>query len=278
MTNLNNFYSTLFEESKKFEKMRMRIYHLLILAMGISIFISGDLLLLTTILSVTIQILMWIMKYQSNRNRSYAHELQNIAMLIDSYEKNSPQFNISHFLGKISSAIHRKVANKQNNPESATYNLPIKSKGPVKLRYMIHENAFWNYHLYKKSSTLSIIKLSLYCTFIIIGIVFVILTFPTDPDYSILRVVLIGLSSIYIWEELDRAFLWRNSSQKMNYIDSRLEAVKSNDEEFIMLIFHEYNHVRAITPWIPEIIYNEERKKLNQAWAEREREILVIDH
>jgi len=111
---INDYYTSFFDEAKKYEKLRNRIHILILMLMCSSIKAEGYILYAIALSGLILQLFVWYLKYCRNQSDFIAHRLQRIAMLIDAYndKKEKHDFEISHMIGEASSWVHKKAKQK----------------------------------------------------------------------------------------------------------------------------------------------------------------------
>lgn len=194
----------------------------------------------------------------------------------DTYKKSLVQYAKKPYqnTGVIWLWLQKKLEDRKKKlNEGANYNFPKDVKGAKKLCYMMQENAYWNHHLYENCSQHGFRKFFGILGIIIFLLLLIIPILSADINYSIPRIGLIVLSFVMVYENLDRALIWRSSSKMMLAIDNHLQHVNSKTEDivedFVMLMYSNYNITKLITPTIPNSLYKAHKEKLNIGWAER---------
>ena len=71
-----------------------------------------------------------------------------------------------------------------------------------------------------------------------------------------------------LWNSVENAISYGSGSAKLSSIDQQLNK-GSYDLPNILALFADYNVVTSNTPLIPQSVYESEKEKLSELWAER---------
>jgi len=137
---------------------------------------------------------------------------------------------------------------------------------------MIHENSFFNSHLYLSAYKKSIFNGLLFSIPILIFF-FVLIPSFLSIQYDLLllfKLLLVGLSAIQLWDEFEKAFIWKISATKMLELDNQINALDEISSDSLLFVFAKYNMIKISTPPIPQKIYVKMKDRLNEGWKTRQ--------
>jgi len=172
MKELDYYSSALFEQSNRIEYARYILLTATVSVLSFSIYAKGYCLYSAAIAALLFQILSWFLKTRTENIRYLANEFQKISMLYRAYGAVPSEFQLSHLKALVSENISSKVAKKiENDEKGAEYNLESDDTARDILMSMIHENSYWNHHLYRTifivlAAGISIIVIALLIAFL----------------------------------------------------------------------------------------------------------------
>lgn len=271
MKELDYYFSALFEQSNRIDYIRYVLLTMTITCLSYSIFARGYPLYAAAIMALIFQVISWYLKSRVASIRYLANEFQKISMLYRAYGKIPSEFQLSHLKALVSDKISSRVQNKKNNDENETeYNLENAEGAREILLSMMHENSYWNHHLYKAVFVVISASLSVILIGLVITSLFALPLMKIDPEYTIPRLAFTFLSFSLIYEVIEKALKSHSSSKIMLEIDNELtRSRKDISEEHLLKIFNQYCDIKESTPDIPYFLYKSNRAKLNAGWSSR---------
>lgn len=272
MKELDYYYRYLFEESGRMEMWRKELSLLTLFCLSCSVYASGYLLYATTLSALFFHIFTWFLKTKIEKNWYTAHEFQKISMLYSAYAKIPSDFELSHLKATASLWVSNRVKKSiEKNDEGADYTVKKKNEGRETLIAMIHENSYWNHHLYKYTFIRNVVCFSIIFILVVLVSLFILPIVKTDPDFSLPRLGFTFLSFTILYEFLEATLNYRNASRKMLEIDNELSRISSLSDEILLTIFNQYNQAKSATSNIPKAIYSKNKDRLNDGWNKRVR-------
>lgn len=271
MKELDYYFSALFERLNNMEYLRYALLAATVSCLSYSIFAHGYHLYAAAIAALVFQIASWFLKTRIDRIRNIANEFHKLSMLTNAYGNVPSEFELSHLKASVSSGISNKVEKKmQNNEEASEYNLERTDSAREILMLMIHENSYWNHHLYKIIFIFLITIISGTFIGLLVTSLLAIPLVTADPEYTVPRLAFTFLSFSLIYEVLEKAMRSYRSSKIMIEIDNELSRSISNiSEEHLLKIFNQYCEVKETAPNVPYFVYKSNRGKLNNGWNSR---------
>jgi len=270
MKELDYYYSSLYQQSTSIEFFRYFLLLSTILCLSYSIFAHGYYLYAAAITAVIFQISSWFLKTKVENIRSIANEFQKISILTKAYGKVPSEFQLSHLKAQVNARVSKKVEIKiKENKKGSEYNLKKKDTSTDILTSMIHENSYWNHHLYKIIFIFIITFISSIFVILLVTALFAIPLIKSDPDYSIPRLAFTFLSFSLVYEVLENAIKSYKSSRAMLEIDNELSREAKTTDEKLLKLFNQYCEFKEKAPNVPSFIYNANRQRLNSGWNSR---------
>lgn len=271
MRELDYYYFELFKQAKRIEYVRYGLLGITITCLSYSIYAHGYHLYVATIFALLSQAISWYFKTRVENIRYLANEFQKISMLYFSYGKIPSKFQLSHLKAsvkqKISSAVEKK---KEKNEIGAEYNLRSSETAREILLSMIHENSYWNHHLYKSIFLIIIGGLSVIFGGLAIASLFALPLIKTDPEYTVPRLAFTFLSFSLVYEVLEKAIKSYLSSKIMLEIDNELSrSIQDISEDHLLKIFNQYCNIKETAPDVPDFLYKSKKNRLNAGWNSR---------
>ncbi len=145
------------------------------------------------------------------------------------------------------------------------------------LRRLIHENSYFNHHLFRYSRKNNFIKIA---AFLIPFIITMFIYIPysnanLNPDLTPLKLIYVLLSFSVIYDFLDSTLKYQTTIEDMRCIDNYFtQATTMTSAEMILDAFAKYNEAKSTTPNISGRIWEKHASILNKSW--RYRQIQVI--
>ena len=107
-------------------------------------------------------------------------------MLYSAYATIPSDFELSHLKATVSLWVSDQVKKSiETNDEGAEYAVEKKNEGRKTLIAMIHENSYWNHHLYKYTFIRNVVCFSIIFILIVLVSLFIFPFIKTDPDFSL---------------------------------------------------------------------------------------------
>ncbi len=271
MKELDYYFDTLFKQSNHMEYARYALLTMTITCLLYSIFAHGYDLYAAAIAALLFQTASWYLKTKVESVRYLANEFQKISMLYHAYGEVPSKFQLSHLKAAVSKKISSLVSKKsENNEGGAKYNLKSNETPRKILMSMIHENSYWNHHLYSSTFLILASSISIAIIILIVTTLFSLPLINIDPEYTVPRLAFTFLSFSLIYEFLEKTLKSYSSSKIMLEIDNELSREKQNiTEEHLLKIFNQYCDIKEAAPNIPNFVYNSNKGKLNRGWDSR---------
>lgn len=191
-------------------------------------------------------------------------------MLYSAYAKIPSDFELSHLKATASLWVSNQVKKSiKKNDEGAKYAVKKKNKGRETLIAMIHENSYWNHHLYKYTFIRNVVYFFIVFILVVLVSLFIVPFIKTDLDFSLPRLGFTFLSFTILYEFLEATLNYRNASRKMLEIDNELSRTTSLSDEILLTIFNRYNQAKSAASTIPNVIYSKNKDRLNDGWNKR---------
>lgn len=271
MKELDYYFSALFEQCNRIEYVRYLLLAVTISCLSYSLYAHGYHLYAAAVAAVLFQIASWYLKTKVENVRYLANEFQKISMLYRAYGRVPSEFQLSHLKAlvseKISSDVERK---KENDDVGAEYNLKSNDNPRETLMSMIHENSYWNHHLYKSIFIILIGGISTIAIGIIVASLFTLPLIKIDPEYTVPRLAFTFLSFSLVYEVLEKAIRSFSSSKIMLEIDNELTRSRQYiTEEHLLKVFNQYCDIKEAAPDVPNFVYKSNRGRLNSGWSSR---------
>jgi len=242
-----------------------------IFCLSYSIYAHGYYLYIATIAALLFQIISSYLKTKVENIRFLANEFQKISILYRAYGRIPSKFQLSHLKALVNENISSNVENKREKGDvGAEYNLENKENPRQVLMSMIHENSYWNHHLYKSVFIILVSGISTIIIGIIITSLFALPLIKIDPEYTVPRLAFTFLSFSLIYEVLEKASKSYNSSKIMLEIDNELtRSMKDITEENLLKVFNQYCDIKEAAPNVPSFVYKYNKVRLNSGWSSR---------
>lgn len=271
MRELDYYFSALFKQSNSIEYVRYVLLATTIMCLSCSIYAHGYQLYAATIAALLFQAISWSLKTRADNIRYLANEFQQISMLYRAYGRIPSEFQLSHLKALVNEKISSEVEKKnEQNERGAEYNLKSSQTAREILLSMIHENSYWNHHLYKSIFLILIGGLSVTLAGLVIASLFALPLIKIDPEYTVPRLAFMFLSFSLIYEVLEKAIRSYLSSKIMLEIDNELARSRRDiSEEHLLKIFNQYCNIKGTAPNVPYFLYKSSRGRLNAGWNSR---------
>ena len=261
----------LFRTVQTLERWRLIAHILFFITAIISLFTTNYILYLVSVIALITSTIAFLFRLIANHRNILGHSLHRISMLAKAYRISGDYFDVAYLLPKIPSKLHRaalKAAKSTNS--SGSYTSPTSEPGAELLRWMIQENAYFNAALYDACADRALRNLFIFTIFFLLLVLLIIPITDGAIEYMTLRIILVILSLAVLYEQVERWAAWRFASRVMRDLENELARFKTVPEHRILLLFSNYQVVICSTPEIDKTVYEDNRKKLNSGWQQRE--------
>ncbi len=263
MASLQALSSSVLENAKNLYKKKMYIHILTFIFVAISIFVEGLSLYIFATLALLSELSVWFINLFANSKKSLEQELIRLNILKNSY---------GDLLTIDTAYLKQQVSAKEYEDsitfEKESYYATTEIEGNKKLLDILQESCFWSHHLYSACKTNSIKNAVIMSLVILILIVSTLSIANIDQNYSLPRVALLFLVFFPLWNEISKSISYGVASSRLALIDHKIENT-TLETPLLMSLFADYNVVTSSTELIPQKVYDNEEKKLNDLWAER---------
>ncbi len=271
MYNISSIYSSLYAEAKKLDSYKRIVSYFFLACTILSTLTNNYLSYIFFTFSIISQIFIYYQKFQIKNKLDDAHYAQKISMLYNAFDSRNFKFEMSHIEGSINSWVERWL-HQNESISSSEYCYSSSDNSEKMLILMIQENSFFNSHLYFSAYKKSIFNVFLFSIPILIFF-FVLIPSFLSLQYDLLlifKLLLAGLSAIQLWDEIEKAFIWKISATKMLEIDNQINALDEISPDSLLFVFAKYNMIKISTPPIPQKIYTKMKDRLNEGWSTRQ--------
>lgn len=257
------------EESKRRFRYR-NIANVGTLVTGLAVlFIPPPIAYLFAVLALISQVAAWWFRYEGSRLQSIAEEARRRALLIGALGAVHEPLDTVDTRQKFSKGS-KKRSDKFENPN---YYRTTEPPGPKRFRDSLQESAFWSKHLYGAAAVRSsVISAVLFIAVLLIALV-VLPLIQGNSQLLVARTLVIALGFIIAYDEFGRALAWRAAATQADAVDRRLEKLDVTSAEPALAVFSDYSVATATAPPIPTGLYEKQRNRLNEGWAERKAEL-----
>lgn len=271
MKELDYYFPALFEQSNRIEYIRYVLLTATITFLSYSLYAHGYPLYAAAIAALTFQAISWYLKTRVENIRYLANEFQKISMLYRAYGRIPSEFQLSHLKALVTEKIALEIEKKkESNEQGAEYALEKDGNAREILLSMIHENSYWNHHLYKSIFIFLVGGFSIFVIGLVIAALFALPIMKIDPEYTIPRLAFTFLSFSLIYELLEKAIKSYSSSKIMLEIDNELSRSRQDiSEEHLLKVFNQYCDIKESTPNVPYFLYRSNKCRLNAGWNSR---------
>jgi len=267
---LGIYASFLYDTADFFSMLKNLFYSLFLVCLATSIWLEGFYLYVVTVFSVTAQISGWFFYHKSIGISSLALEFKKVSVLYNAYNHVPSDFGLSHLLARVNPKKLKEIELLENKKKSNSYNLKDNSSSESILLSIIQENAFWNHHLYNYSFQYFGIRLLLAGFLISVLALLSVPLISSDPNYYVLRLLLIIPSFIIVYEQIEMALNYRKASIEMLELDNEISRLsKGIDSSVVLNLFTKYILILNMKLIPPKYIYEENENVLNKAWEIR---------
>jgi PAS domain-containing protein len=214
------------------------------------------------------------------RRRAHARSLQAVGdegrmrgLLIDALGSTNEGLDLTNLLQRFSETA-RDRASRSANPDYFASSLP---PSPQRLREHLQENAFWGKILYDmaaKRYRWAVYGLAA-CSVVVILVAIPLA--PRQQALLIARIMVVALTFGAALTQASDIWSWRTASSRIENVDRRLAVLSnySDDElkgdrlESLLAVFGDYCVSTGVPP-IPRKVYQDNRRRLNDLWNERQ--------
>jgi len=263
MANLQSLSSAVLDNAKQCINYKNWLHFVTFICAISSIFMSGELLYVSAVIALLSEFVSWLLSLSVNNKKSLGQELIRLNILQSAFGS-SMKVDVAYLKSKVSKNEYKKASEFDTEAYYATSDADSEKR----LVDIIQESCFWSQHLYyackKKSIAVSIFLGVVIVVLIVTGLAII----DTDNNYSLPRLSLLFLMFFPLWNSVENAISYGSGSAKLSSIDQQLNK-GSYDLPNILALFADYNVVTSNTPLIPQSVYESEKEKLSELWAER---------
>lgn len=270
MNDLEHYYTSIYDEADDYVLLRKALLVFFFLVLATSIYVDGEKLYIATLAIVLLQILVWVLKIKIDNLYHLAHNFQKYELLRNIFNEEIDVDEISDLKQKVSIKVSKEVKRKkQNNIDSVVYANISTSSEIDALKDKIHENSYFNHHLYGHTYDRNMKIVAVFFIITVIPILFFIPYIKIDPELSFPRLIFTLLSFSLIYEFFESTLKYKETLRVMKSIDSFLSSENKQNTCSITDLFSRYNEAKLITPNIPNSIYKKYQSRLNEGWHGR---------
>lgn len=263
MASLQGLSSSVLDAAKRLLKYKAACHWVTFISAAISIFTAGVVLYILALVALVSELSSWFLSISASNKKSLGQELLRLNILKQAYREDMA-IDTAYLKARVSSS-ELQAGDEFDNPE---YYSTRDESPQARLVEILQESCFWSQHLYTACRDRAIkVSVGLAVAIAVVIVVGLSAAGP-DPNYSTPRLAILFLMLVPLWAELDKALSFWSAASRLALIDHRLD-VSGQNQVSILSIFADYNVVTSNTPLIPQKVYDEERDRLNELWAER---------
>ncbi|MEV8513463.1 hypothetical protein [Dactylosporangium sp. NPDC051484] len=199
--------------------------------------------------------------------------LRRRGLLIDAIGPSRLGVDVADLLERVPVRVVRRAAVSVNDGYYAS-NSPT---GLVRLRDHLHENAFWNKHLYSLAARRLTTILCLLVALAGAVTLFALPLAPRDEALIFARILVTVMTFGAILTQFNEILAWRSAAQAIERLEHRFYIVEGLDEDSlhkngmadILTFFAEYTAATSRIPPFPRRVYRLHRDRLNDLWAHK---------
>lgn len=155
------------------------------------------------------------------------------------------------------------------NHEDPSYWAATEDLGPARLVASTQEAAFYSKHLYEAAGQRAVKVSCVALAVAVLALVGSLVLVDGDAELAVARVVVGVVSGLMAVDELGLGLAWLGASRQAADVDRRLEAADPALLEPLVVIFGDYSVATASVAPIPDAVYEREKDRLAQLWAQR---------
>ncbi|WP_280541498.1 hypothetical protein [Chromohalobacter sp. 11-W] len=272
---LEYYYQSIFDEAERYSRLRVCFLFGILFLISLSVYAGERYLYFLALGIFVIQFSLWGLAQKITALYNLGNSFQKQLMLSDLSVKTMDVAMIENQKQKTSNYVRRKVEGKK---EKHSRNAEIPKNKTVlhaaKLRRLIHENAYFNYHLFDKSYRRNLAILGACSAFILISILLFIPYVKVNSDLLPIRLVYSLLSLGLLYEFLTSTLRYRATTEDMKNIDSYLSQAPAAKESVLLEAFTRYSEAKALTPNIPNGVWEKNKDYLKEGWRSKQIQII----
>lgn len=272
---LEYYYQSIFDEAELYSRARNFLLFGMLCLLSLSVYSEEKYLYFLILGIFIVQFLLWGLTQKITGLYNLGHSFQKQSMLSDLSINTMDVATLDSQKQKVSAYVKKKVKEKKKN-QSNNSKKPIKKiiLHAARLRRLVHENVYFNHHLFEKSYQRNIKILGGFFALIAISILLFIPHFQVNSDLSSLRLVYTLLSFGLLYEFLTSTLRYRATKEEMKNIDIYLTQAPEAIESVLLEAFTRYSEAKILTPNIPNGIYEEHDDSLNEGWKSRQIKVI----
>ena len=262
--------SKLFGSAEELERWRLWANIAVLVVALFSMCVRGYLLYAAAIAGFVVGFAAFALRLLANRRKALAHRFQRVDMLARAYDIAESCFDVGYLLSELPPSVYRAAVEAGNSPVRSSEYAPLAAKpGNERLRWLIQENAYFNYILYRACGDRALrlisapIALVLLCMFIALPVI------GGEVAYVVLRVIFAVLSFVVLQDQADRCARWQAAARVMYDLENELAQLRTLPDHRVLLLFSNYQVTISASPGILQSIYRQNDEKLNSAWQHR---------
>ncbi len=254
--------------------------HLMLALLTILIFIKDDyFFIILSIFALILQLIIWKLKQKISSSYGLAHDFQRYYMLSNYSTGAIDITKIENQKMRLSSYVRKKFEKKSRSEEENANQSKKTMLHNANLRRLIHENSYFNYHLFRYSYENNLEKIIITPIIFVISILLYMSYRSVNPnpdsDQFFLKAIYVLLSFSVIYDFLDSTLKYRTTIEDMRSIDNYFtQATAMTSAEMILDAFAKYNEAKSTTPNIPGRIWKKHASKLNKSWKYRQIQVI----
>jgi len=272
---LEYYYQSIFDEAELYSRARNFLVLGMLCLLSLSVYAEERYLYFFTLVIFLVQFSLWSLAQKITGLYNLGLSFQMQSMLSDLSIDTMDVATLDNQKQKASAYVRKKVEDKKknqsNNSKTPTNKIILRA---TRLRRLIHENAYFNHHLFRKTYQRKIKILGTVFALIAISILIFIPYLQVNPDLSLFRLVYTLLSFGLLYEFLTSTLRYRATTEEMKNIDNYLTQAPEAIESVLLEAFTRYNGAKMLTPNIPNDIYEKRNDSLNEGWKSRQIKII----
>jgi len=272
---LEYYYQSVFDEAEFYSFVRRWFLAVMLLLIFLSTYMDGKYLYYLALGMFAGQFSLWLLAHRVITLYSLGHSFQKQFMLSDLAIKTMDVGTIEDQKQKTSNFVKKKVEAKRK--KHTKKNEILKNKEVLhsaKLRRLIHENAYFNYHLFGKVYNRNLFILFVFCALSLFFLFVFIPSVNSDSDLLVMRLAFSVLSFSLLYEFLTLTLRYRATKKEMKDIDNYLTQAPAAKESVLLESFTRYVEAKGLTPNIPNKIWEKNKAHLQKGWRSRQMKVV----
>ncbi|WP_379865036.1 hypothetical protein [Marinobacter sp. M5B] len=272
---LEYYYQSIFDEAERYSRVRIYFLFGILCLIFLSVYADEKYLYFLALGIFVVQFSLWGLAQKISTLYNLGHSFQKQLMLSDISIKTMDITMIENQKQRTSDYVRRKVEEKK---KKYSRNTGIQKNKTIlhaaKLRRLIHENAYFNYHLFEKSYRRNLAILGACSALIMLSILLFIPYVKGNSDLLPMRLVYSLLSFGLLYEFLTSTLRYRATTEDMKNIDSYLAQAPAAKESVLLEAFTRYSEAKVLTPNIPNGVWEKHKDYLKEGWRSKQIQII----